>query len=104
MRLKTHIRAGALLRRAQGLGLFGAVLRKGDPDGGVLFVLVRSGALVRLFVEDGASDGQAFVARTDGFAPPAEAEEILRREAEFDRDLWVVEIEGEGAEALLTEG
>ena len=97
MRLKTHMRAGALLRAAQGRGLFATVLRRGDPDGGVLFVCVRRGGDLRLYAEDG--DG--FAARGDGFLPQAEVDALIAREAEFDRDLWVVEIEGPGAEDFV---
>ena len=92
MRLKTHVRASALLRQAEAAGCFGTVLRRGDPDGGVMLVLVRECGGVALHAErDGAFEPRG----TD------DVEAAVAREAEFDRDLWVVEIEGRGAGALL---
>ena len=100
MRLKTHVTAGALLRRAQGAGLFATVVHKGDPDGGVLWIKVRDGQAAALWAE---AYGGGFAPRTEGYVDEAEADEAVRRERDFDRDLWLVEIEGRGGEALLAD-
>lgn len=104
MRLKTHVTASAILRQAQGTGLFATVVHKGDPDGGVLWVKVlamndeggRDAALWAERYEGG------FAARTDGFVPEAEANEVVARERDFDRDLWLIEVEGAAGADLVT--
>ena len=96
MRLKTGIRASALLRQADAAGLFGAVLRKGDPDGGVILVVAREADGVRLYGERGGRFEPRVVDDGSGAVEAA-----IAREAEFDRDLWVLEVEGRGAGALL---
>ena len=98
MRLKTHIRVAALLRQAEAAGLFGTVLRRGDADGGVVLVVTREGGAVALHAE---RDGR-FAPRADALGAPSALSELIDREAAFDRDLWVVEIEGRGAGALLS--
>jgi len=50
-RLKTDIRVSAILRRAQGAGAFAAVLRRGDPDAGALWVIVRQGVELCRYTE-----------------------------------------------------
>ena len=98
MRLKTSVKAAALLRYAEQSGGFGVVLHKGDPDGGVLFAQFRRGREMCLYQERGGR----FEARTEGWVPEFDAAEIVRRERDFDRDLWLVEIEGPDAETLLS--
>lgn len=106
MRLKSHVTASALLRRAGAAGLFATVVHKGDPDGGLVWVKVREGDEAALWAERYGTDGAGggFAPRTEGFVPEAEADEVVRKEREFDRDLWLLEVEGAGGEALVTEG
>ena len=98
MRLKTHVTASAILRRVQGMGLFATVAHKGDPDGGVLWIKVLNGREAALWAE--RYEG-GFAARTDGFVPEGEADEIVRRERDFDRDLWLIEVEGAAGAELV---
>ena len=103
MRLKTHITASALLRRAQAGGLFATVAHRGDPDGGVLWVKVLDGRRAALWAERYGTAGEesGFAARTEGFVDEAEADAVVAREREFDRDLWLIEIEGAAGAGLL---
>ena len=49
-RIAASVMAGALLRKAEGEGGFGAVLAKGDPTAGsILVILLERGANPRLF-------------------------------------------------------
>ena len=98
MRLKTHVTASAILRRAQATGLFATVVHKGDPDGGVLWIKVLDGRDAALWAE--RYEG-GFAARTEGFVPEAEANEVVRRERDFDRDLWLIEVEGAAGAELV---
>lgn len=102
MRLKTHVTASALIRRAQAAGLFATVIHRGDPDGGVLWIKVRGQKGAALWAE--AYEG-GFAQRTEGIVDEAEADGLLIRERDFDRDLWVLEIDGDtdAATALLAD-
>lgn len=94
-RLKSHIRIAALLRRASAEGAFAAVARRGDADAGAIAVKVFiGGARALLFVESRNEQG-ARIWR-DHFAGPCEEARVdayLAKEAAFDSDLWIVEIE-----------
>lgn len=99
MRLKTHVTASAILRQAQGMGLFATVVHKGDPDGGVLWIKVLDGREAALWAE--RYEG-GFAPRTEGFVPEAAADEVVARERDFDRDLWLIEVEGAAGAELVT--
>ena len=91
-RLKTHIRVAAILRRAQAAGAFAAVLRRGDPDAGALWVIVRQGADLIRYTEQMAMSG-AREWYQDG--PFGETELGLKTNKAVDRDpdIWIVEVE-----------
>ena len=103
MRLKTHVTASAILRRAQAAGLFATVVHKGDPDGGVLWikVLARNGEGRRDAALWAERYEGGFAPRTDGYVPEARANEAIEKERQFDRDLWLIEVEGAAGEDLL---
>ncbi len=94
-RLKTEIRVAAQLRRASIAGAFAAIARRGDPDAGAVAVKVYLGARrARLFVESRGDMGEAIWREPlDGEADEAAVDRYLEKEARFDRDLWIVEIE-----------
>jgi len=98
MRLKSHVTVSALIRRAQAEGLFATVMHKGHEDAGVLYVKILRGREARLFVQSYNGEWRE---RSDGFVSEETVNEIVDRERDFDRDLWLIEIEGErGAELL----
>ncbi|MEP3655489.1 MAG: DUF1491 family protein [Litorimonas sp.] len=99
-RLKTHIRVSAILRRAQASGAFAAVLRRGDPDAGALWVIVRQGVSLTRYTEQMAMSG-AREWYQDG--PFDEAEMTLRTNKAVDRDpdIWLVEVEDAQGRAFL---
>lgn len=100
MRLKSEIWVKAYLRRCQVNGAMGVVVRHGDDDAGAIFIkIVRSDQMAAVFSPapaglDDADIDRRWVSRfKQGFVPEADAEALLKREAEFDSDIWVVEIE-----------
>ena len=100
MRLKSEIWVKAFLRRCTVNGAFAAVLRHGDDDAGAIFIKVlRGDGHAALFAPapSGLDDGdfaRRFVPALAGkFVPDAEAQRVLDREAGFDSDLWIVEVE-----------
>lgn len=100
-RLAAEIWVGALIRRVEISGGAAYVARRGaDQSGAVALKLVAPGqpfgavqarALMRATLGDGAAGWSWLV----GPAPEEEAEVTRRlaRQAEFDPDLWIVEIE-----------
>lgn len=109
MRLKSNIWVAAYLRRCQTEGVFGAVRRRGAEEAGAVFVklaLLDGSALLfapapqSLYDETRPAD-RVFVATTP--APIAEAaiEEKLRKEINFDSDVWIVEVEDRAGRHFL---
>lgn len=99
MRVTSEFWVSALSRRVFAEGGFAAVLRKGAAEAGAIFVVARErdGALA-LFGPAPQSDYATARPGERGFArlPSASQEEVdarLEREARFDPDFWVVEIE-----------
>ncbi|MFT3731022.1 MAG: DUF1491 family protein [Hyphomicrobium sp.] len=100
MRLKSEIWVKAYLRRCQFNGAMGVIARHGDDDAGAIFIkIVRADGAAAVFSPapaglDDADIDRRWVSRfKDGFVPEFEAEAMLKREASFDSDIWVVEIE-----------
>lgn len=99
MRLKSEIWVKAYLRRCASKGAFGVIARHGDDDAGAIFIRINKlDGTSRLFgpapagFEVAAEDRQ-WVALQDGALTDAEAEAFLAREASFDSDLWMIEVE-----------
>ena len=99
MRLRTDIWVSAFLRRHLVEGRYGAVLRKGAPEAGAVYVVInRLDGSARLF---GPAPGPAYdaagerrwIEETKGAEPADRAAEIVARRAKADPDIWVVEIE-----------
>ena len=110
MRVTSEFWVSALSRRVFGEGGFAAVIRKGAAEAGAIFVLVRGrDGSVALFGPASQADYATARPEDRAFArlEAATAEAVdakLAREARFDSDLWVVEIEPgrSGPEELLT--
>ncbi|MCQ8242401.1 DUF1491 family protein [Rhizosaccharibacter radicis] len=95
-RLRTEFQARALLRQAAASDGMGVVLRRGDPDAGSLFLVLRerTGALQVLVPardRDGAPGWR--VAGGNDTADQDAVDAYLERQIRRDPDLWVVEIE-----------
>ncbi|MEQ1714899.1 MAG: DUF1491 family protein [Hyphomicrobium sp.] len=100
MRLKSEIWVKAYLRRCAGHGALGVVARHGDDDAGAIYIkILRGDGRAALFgpAPAGLSDAdfdRRWVALLQGaFVEEREVTDRIDREARFDSDLWVVEIE-----------
>ena len=105
--LRTEIWVQALIRRAEIVGAFAAVVRKGDGDGGAVLVKVSTlDGRARLYApaRDGAGERIWLDLSSGplGAAEPAIDEYAAKRAAQ-DRDLWIVEIEDRAGRTFLTE-
>jgi hypothetical protein len=99
MRIRSDIFVSALIRRAFSAGGFAAVVQKGAEEAGAIFIRQRFrdglesvyGPAPQTFARD--DDGmRRFEARLGHAEPPA-VDAVIAREARFDSDLWVVELE-----------
>lgn len=97
MRLTSETWVSALLRRVQGEGGFGAVVRRGNAQAGAIFLIIRSrDGTVRLLTPAPQSMNETsdrrFVERA--VSGEDEVSTMLQSEQRFDSDLWIVECEG----------
>jgi hypothetical protein len=94
--IKTEIRVQAWLRRCSIAGLMATVARRGDSEAGALFLKVNRFAKgCEVFSGISTASGQPAWLRATGPAPvlEKEADAYLARQASYDADLWVVEVE-----------
>ena len=110
MPIATELRVKALLRRCSTGGAAAFIVRRGDAERGALFVKIATlDGRARLLGPAPASlearDGERPLAPhlDPGGAAEAEVDAYLRRQIEFDSDLWLVEIEDRAGRSFLDE-
>ena len=102
-RLKSEFWVTALLRRAQSQGGFATVIRKGDPDAGIVLIVFRSGQGLKLYAPERNFGGERVWWPAD-MKDQAMLDTRINRRVDEDPDIWVVEIESDAApEALIGE-
>ena len=99
-RLKTKLRVSALIRRAQVGGAYAAVVRRGDPDAGAFWVIVRQGSRMFRYTEAmGMSGAREWY--QDGPFDEADIRLKTNKAVDRDPDIWIVEIEDAQGRAFL---
>lgn len=105
--LKTEIWASALIRRAGIAGAFAGVTRKGDTDAGAVLVKVATlDGRARLYAPARNGDGERiFLDLSAGQLGEDErdVDAYVRKRAETDPDVWVIEIEDRHGRHFLME-
>jgi hypothetical protein len=103
-RLSAKLEVSALLRTTDSAGGFGVVLKKGEPDGGtILIVMLDNQKLGNVFERMPALDGGrewTHVSQQDALNPN-DFELYLQRRALQDPDLWIVELSIADGERLI---
>lgn len=101
--LKTHMKASALLRRAQSESAFAYVMQKGDPDNGIILIKVATldGQAI-LYSPSRNMDGES-VYRSSAALTEAEITQMILKRMKYDPDLWVIEIEDKAGRHFLTD-
>lgn len=100
-RLPSGVLVSALLRRVNDAGGFGAVLAKGDAQGGaILVVAIDRGALPRLLERGIGADGRTALI---DLTPAEDLDGYWRRRRSSDPDLWVIEVDVAAAERFAAE-
>lgn len=110
MRLKSEIWIKAYIRTCAGAGVPAVVVRHGDDDAGAVFIKVnRLDGTARLFgpAPSGFSETQTdrrWAAHLDGDAvSEADVDAYVSQQYDFDRDLWLIEIEDREGRHFLDE-
>ncbi|MGH8675486.1 MAG: DUF1491 family protein [Burkholderiales bacterium] len=98
--MKSSIWVKAYVRRCAVAGASAYVVRHGDDDAGAIFLRInRLDGTSQVFgpapagLADLDGDRQWTVAGLKPELSDTEADALLRRETEFDSDLWIVEVE-----------
>jgi hypothetical protein len=111
VRLRADIFVAALIRRTQSAGAIAVLRRRGSGEAGAIFVcLDRLDGRVALFgpapqSELDADGDRRFVRmHKDEWTDRPAIEERLRREIDFDSDLWIVELEDREGRDFLSPG
>lgn len=100
-RLPSGILVSVLLRRVNAAGGFGAVMAKGDAQGGAILVIaIDKGAPSRLLERGIGPDGRTALIDS---TPPEDLDDYWRRRRARDPDLWVVEVDIAAAERFAAE-
>lgn len=100
VRLTSGMWVAAFVRRCQAEGAFAAVLHKGDPGAGAVFIEVTHADGVDLYGPAWSESERRFerLMRSD----PPDVSARIDKERAFDRDLWVVSVDDrEGRHHLL---
>ena len=105
MLIATDVWVGALIRRAQAGGAFATVARRGDERAGAVLVKIYDSAnrTARLYSKATGPDGDRLWMRPLDTEVETEIDAYIQRQARFDSDLWVVEIEDREGRHFLTE-
>lgn len=100
MRLKASIWVGAYIRQLNAIPVSAMITRRGDPDAGAIFIKINTldgnaqilrPAIMGSFADDGRRCWTPVLKGSPKCESDADA--YLARQAEFDTDLWVVEVE-----------
>jgi len=94
-RLRAALWVQAALRVADIAGRPGVVVRRGDPDAGVVLVVLRGRGGLAVLSQVRAASGEMAWLRGTGGEPVDDVavEAYVARQVRFDPDLWVVEFD-----------
>lgn len=95
------------MRRAQAGGAFATIVHRGDEErGDVLVKVCQERGVARAYAPGFNPEGPLEFERLlaeDADASEAAVDELIAKRREFDRDLWVIEIEDREGRHFLTE-
>lgn len=105
-RLPAGLEAAAIRRLVESAGGNAVVARRGDPDRGALLLEIRERGEFRAFLERTLAADGAYRWRQSNHGAESNASEIAdftRRRAQFDQDLWIIELNVPDAQRFTAE-
>ena len=105
MLLSTDLWVGALIRRAELAGAFATVARKGDARAGAVLVRLYNPLTrqARLYAQALQGEGETVWMQPLPQGLESDLDAYVQRQAGYDPDIWLVEIEDREARHFLTE-
>lgn len=93
--LPTDLRISAQIRIAAKSGIPMVVVQKGDPSSGTIFLKInRLDGTAEILSQVRLDGTLAWMSTSDGAPlPEPEADAYLAQQADFDPDLWIIEVE-----------
>jgi hypothetical protein len=110
MRLKSAVWVAAYVRRCNVEGVFAAVRRRGAEEAGAIFIVLNHldgtadlyGPAPQTAFDEASPTERAFSAvLKQRPAPEADVDARLRREIDFDPDVWILEVEDRAGRHFL---
>lgn len=103
--IASDVWASALIRRAELAGAFATVVRRGDARAGTVIVKAydTTERRARLYAEAFGPDGDRLWIQPVVSDQESELDAYIERQARYDPDLWVVEIEDRQGRHFITE-
>ncbi len=96
-RLKSELQIQAAILASSEKGIPATVVRRGDPDAGIIFVKVFGGSLGCVIFNQlyDFQEDCLYWSKLTGDEPveEKEADKLLERQLSFDKDIWVLEVE-----------
>jgi hypothetical protein len=105
-RLASSILVNALIRHAESLGGFGAVVARGDATAGsILLILAERGEKIGTMerVLESGGDYVWQISKAQDIENKQEIDDLVQRRRRFDPDLWVVELDIPSPERFAAE-
>lgn len=105
MLIASDVWARALVRRAELAGAFATIVRRGDARAGTVIVKAydTTQRRARLYAEAFGPDGDRLWIQPVASDQESELDAYIERQARYDPDLWVVEIEDRQGRHFITE-
>lgn len=95
-RLPAHLEAAGLVRQAEAEGGFGTIVKRGDPDRGVLILIVTRRGKHHAFLERTLGPDGSYLWQQVGPATDADSAALAdwsQKRIRFDEDLWLIELD-----------
>ena len=96
-RLKSILQIQAAVLASSKKGIPTTVVKRGDPDAGIILVKVFGGTIgcVVFYQSYDFQEDRLYWSKLTGDKPveEAEADKLIAREVSFDQDIWVLEVE-----------
>ncbi len=95
-RLKSSVWVSAEIKRCEGLFLSAVVLHKGDKERGLVLIkqyVAVKGCKIYTQTRDEADDLVWHQPLDDEFMTEQKADSYIRKQRDFDEDLWVIEVD-----------